>query len=174
MTSAGSSRSMWLILAAVAASTALVAVYLGTGGASYESTAVRDPCVPRDWRSPEGPEQAAEQFTLSALDGAACELRVTRERLALALATPEARAAFIAEHGIDDAELEVAIRAGLLRAIDDAERGGALSPTLATPLREAARRIPLEEAIALIQGARELFTRGRGLLGRIGGLPVVP
>jgi hypothetical protein len=126
--------------------------------------------LPREWRSPAGVEAAAEQFTLSALDGAACELRVSRERLALALATETARADFVEEHGIRGAELEAAVRAGLVRAIDDAERAGALGPIVATPLREIARRIPAETAIALVLDARELFARGGQALDRIGEL----
>lgn len=161
------SRGRWLIAVALVASAALVVVYLAAGGASYAPTAVQDPCAPREWRSPEGPDEAAEQFTLSALDGAACELQVTRERLALALATEEAREAFVAEHGIGDAELEAAIQAGLVRAIDDAEAAGALGPILATPLRAVAERIPLDEALALIDDAAELFAGGGELLDRL-------
>ena len=78
-----------------------------------------------------GCEQIAEQFSLSALDGAACELGVSRETLARALATPESRERFTERYGIDDAELARAIRAGLLRAVDDAEEAGALNPLLA-------------------------------------------
>ena len=77
---------------------------------------------------PEGLDQIAKQFSLSALDGAACQLGVSRETLAQALATPEARERFSERYGIDDAELAKAIRAGLLRAVDDAEKAGALSP----------------------------------------------
>ena len=160
----------WLIAGAAAASVVLVAAYLAAGGASYAPSAVRDPCEPREWRAPDGVEAAAQQFTLSALDGAACELRVTREELALALATPESRAAFAAEHGISEAELEAAIRAGLVRAIDDAERAGALPGIAAGPLRAVARRIPVEEAIGLIEEAEELFGAGGDALGRLGEL----
>jgi hypothetical protein len=150
--------------AAVAVSAALVSLYLALGGASYEPTPVADPCQPREWRSPEGIEESAEQFTLSALDGAACELHVTRERLALALATPEARRRFAAEYGIDDAQLEAAVRAGLERAVDDAERAGALNPLVASGLRAAIAQLPVDEAIALINDAREVFEGGEDLL----------
>ena len=63
---------------------------------------------------------------------------VSRETLARALATPESRERFTERYGIDDAELARAIRAGLLRAVDDAEEAGALSPLLAGPLRRDA------------------------------------
>lgn len=164
------SRGLWLLVGALAASSALVATYLALGGASYEPTAVRDPCLPREWRSPAGVDEAAEQFTLSALDGAACELRVSRERLALALATERGREEFAEERGVGAAELEEAVRAGIVRAIDDAERAEALPPVVARPLRELVRLIPVADAIALVFDARELFARGGGPFARIGEL----
>ena len=160
----------WLVGGAVVASVALVAAYLAAGGASYEPTAVADPCEPREWRSPEGVEETAEQFTLSALDGAACELRVSRETLAVALATDEGRREFAEEYGIDDTELEAAVQAGLARAVDDAERAGAISPLVATGLRAVVTNLPVDEGIALINDATELFESGGGLLDSAGNL----
>jgi hypothetical protein len=162
------SRSQLLVGSATLASTILVIAYLAAGGASYEPTPVRDPCQPREWRSPDSLQEVAEQFTLSALDGAACELRVSRERLARALATQEARERFARSHGIDDAQLERAVRSGLVRAIADAEEAGALSPLVATPLRELAERLPVEAVIELINDARPLFEGFPGLLDLLG------
>jgi hypothetical protein len=159
-----------LLAGALVAAAALVVLYLALGGADYAPSAVADPCDPREWRDPDGVEEAAEQFTLSALDGAACELRVSRETLALALATPESRERFAQEYGIEDAELEAAVRAGLVRAIDDAEDAGVLSPLVAGPARALAEQIPVDEAIALIEDARDLFARGEDLLGALPGI----
>jgi hypothetical protein len=159
-----------LVLVALAASAGLVIGYLAAGGRDYEPSAVADPCAPREWRDPEGIEESAEQFALSALDGAACELQVSRETLAVALATPESREEFAAEHGIDDAELEAALRAGVVRAIDDAEHAGALDPLAATGLRAVASRLPVDEAIALIEDASSLFGDAGGVLDDLGGL----
>jgi hypothetical protein len=157
-----------LVALAVAASAALVVLYLALGGSSYAPSSVRDPCEPREWRDPSGLEEAAEQFTLSGLDGAACELNVSRETLAAGLATQSSRERFMQEYGIGDAELEEAVRAGLIRAIDDAEDAGALSPFVATPLRAAAANLPVDEAIALIQDASSIFEDAQGLLGDAG------
>ena len=148
----------------------LVIAYLAAGGASYEPSKVQDPCKPREWRNPQDLQAIAEQFSLSALDGAACQLHVSRETLAQALTTQERRDRFAARYGIGDAELEAAVRAGVLRAIDDAERAGAISPILALPLREAARRLPVDEAIRLIQDARPIFENAQGFLGGALGL----
>jgi hypothetical protein len=159
-----------LVGSATALSLALVAAYLIAGGSSYEPRPVADPCQPREWRDPQGLEQSAQQFALSALDGAACELEVSREELAIALASPESRAEFAAERGIGDAELEVAVRAGVVRGIDDAEAAGALSPLVADGLRAAAGRLPVDEAIAVIEDGGAFLDDAGGVLDDLGGL----
>lgn len=161
----GATRARILVGAAIAAALVLVGVYLAAGGASYEPQKAQDPCDPRPWRDPEGLQQLAEQFSLSALDGAACELGVTRETLARALATPEDRERFGRQYGIDDEKLAEAIRAGLIRAVDDAERADALSPLVAGPLRSALEDIPLEQAIDLINDASGFLGDVEGFLG---------
>lgn len=162
------SRAKLLIGAAILASLVLVGAYLAAGGAGYEPLKSQDPCKPRAWRDPQGLQQIAQQFTLSALDGAACQLGVSRETLARALATPEAREKFAEKYGIDDAKLAKAIRAGLVRAVDDAEEAGALSPILAVPLRGALENIPLDQAIELVKDGRKLFEGASGMLGPLG------
>ena len=130
-------RGKLLVVGAIVASLVLVGVYLAAGGASYAPEKTQDPCKPRAWRNPQGLEEIAEQFSLSALDGAACQLGVSRETLARALATPKARERFTKSYGIDDAKLAKAIRAGLLRAVDDAEERRRAQPAAR---RAAARR----------------------------------
>ncbi|MEX0971715.1 MAG: hypothetical protein WDZ46_00470 [Solirubrobacterales bacterium] len=164
------SRGGLLIGVAIAVSLALVGVYLAAGGSSYTPAQTQNPCEDRPWRDPQGLQQIAEQFSLSALDGAACQLGVSREALARALATPDSRESFMQRRGIDDAELVRAIRAGLLRAVDDAERAGALNPVLAAPLRSALRQIPPEQAIELIQDARSLLDSLQSFFGPAQGL----
>ncbi len=154
-----------LIVGSIVASLLLVGAYLAAGGSSYEPKQVQDPCQPRPWSNPEDLGQIANQFTISALDGAACKLGVSREELAQGLATPEARERFTKRYGIDDAKLAKAIRAGLVRAVDDAEAAGALSPLLAVPLRETVQRIPLDQAIEIINNAQGLLGDIEGFLG---------
>ncbi|HEY7455877.1 MAG TPA: hypothetical protein VH703_01270 [Solirubrobacterales bacterium] len=163
-------RGGLLVGIAALASLVLVFAYLAAGGSSYEPARVQDPCKPRQWRDPEGLQQIAEQFSLSALDGAACELGVSRETLARALATPASRGRFTRRYGIDDAELARAIRAGLLRAIDDAERAGAINSVIAAPLRATVRQIPVNQAIELIRNARTLLDELQSFLGPASGL----
>lgn len=164
-------RRDWLVVAvATVASLALVGAYLAAGGSSYAPAQVQDPCEPREWRDPGSLEEIAEQFSLSALDGAACELGVTRETLARALATQRARERFAERYGVSDAELARAIRAGLVRAVDDAERAGAIPPLLAGPLRETVRRIPLDQAIELVNDASGFLDEAQSFLGPAQGL----
>lgn len=156
----------WLLIAiAAVASLALVGAYLAAGGSSYAPAEVQDPCEPREWRDPGSLEEIAEQFSLSALDGAACELGVTRETLARALATPRLRERFMERYDVSDTELARAIRAGLVRAVDDAERADAIPSVVAGPLREAVRRIPLEQAIELVNDARGFLDEAQNFLG---------
>jgi hypothetical protein len=164
------SRGTSLVVAAIAVSALLVGVYLAAGGSSYTPEKVRDPCKHRPSRNPQGLEEIAQQFTLSALDGAACELGVTREELAQALASKQARERFTDRYDISEAELAKAIRAGLLRAVDDAEEAGALSPFVAGPLRRTLRQIPINQAIALINDARALLENVQSFLGPAQGL----
>jgi hypothetical protein len=163
-------RGRTLVIGAVVASLVLVGAYLAAGGSSYEPEKVQNPCKPRPWTNPQTLGQIANQFTISALDGAACKLGVTREALARALATPEGRERFKKRYGITDAKLAAAIRAGLLRAVSDAEEAGALSPLLGAPLRATLRNIPLEEAIELINDASSLLSNAESFLGPAGGI----
>ena len=140
---------MRAIVWAVVASVALVAAYLALGGASYAPAKVADPCAPRDWRDPGGFEEVAEQIVLSALDGAACDLGVPREKVVLAFSSRESVERFAREQGIGIDELEDLARSGLVRAVDDAERADALDPTIADLLRGIARRIPIAELFDL-------------------------
>ena len=158
-------RGKFLLLGSIAVSAVLVLAYLAAGGSDYAPAKTQDPCKPREWRNPEGLQEIAQQFSLSALDGAACKLGVSRETLAQALATEDSRQRFLDRYDISDAELARAIRAGLLRAIDDAEEADALSPFLAVPARQLVRSIPLDEAIELVTDARALFEGGGSIIG---------
>jgi hypothetical protein len=158
-------RGFLLVVGSVVVSLILVGAYLAAGGSSYEPEKVQDPCKPRPWSNPQGLSEIANQFTVSALDGAACQLGVSREALARALATPQARERFKQKYGINDEKLAKAIRAGLVRAVDDAEEAGALSPILAAPLRETVQRIPLDQAIELINDAESFLGNVGGFLG---------
>ncbi len=143
-------RARLLVGTSLVAAVVLVGSYLAAGGASYTPEKTQDPCKPRAWRDPEGLQEIAQQFTLSALDGAACQLGVSRETLARALATPEGRERFTERYEISDAQLAKAVRAGLLRAVDDDQsaarrpvaRNAAQHPARSSDRTDQQRRIP--------------------------------
>lgn len=158
-------RPRTLVVAAVIASLALVGTSLALGGASYEPKPVQDPCQPRSWTSPQGLDEIAQQLTLSALDGAACELHVSRETLVLALGTPEGRAQFA-----NDPRLAAALRAGLIRAVDDAQTAGAIPGPIADALRAAIESLPADQLVNAARNARDLFSQAAGVLGPLSDL----
>ena len=151
-----------LIIGAIAASLALVLTSLALGGASYEPKPVADPCKPRAWRAASALDEIAQQLTLSALDGAACDLHVSRETLVLALATPAGRERFI-----NDPHLGDALRAGLERAVDDAERAGAIPGIVADGLRQVVQQLPADQLVAAVKDASTLLGDAQSVLGTI-------
>jgi hypothetical protein len=162
------SRARILVAGALVLSLALVGIYAAAGGASYQPVQIRNPCEPRPpTENSGGIEGIAERFTLSALDGAACRLGVSRERLARALASKGARERFVKRYGIDDEKLTNAIRSGLVRAVDDAVENGELSPILAAPIRATVEHVPLEQGIELVQDAEKILN-GESFLSGIG------
>jgi hypothetical protein len=151
---------MRAIALAAAASLALVVVYLALGGASYAPARVADPCAPRDWRNPNGLQQTAEQIVLSALDGAACKLHVSREEMVLAFSSRDSLARFARAHHVSSKKLDEFVRAGLLRSIDDAENAGALNETVADVLRGFVRRLPVAQLFDLLSRANAVLGLG--------------
>ena len=145
---------MRAIAVAAGVAVALVGVYLALGGASYAPAAVADPCAPREGRSPKGFEQVAEQIVLSALDGVACELGVSREKVVLAFSSRASLERFAREHGKSNDDLETLARAGLTRALDDAVRAKQIDPRLADLLRGLAARVPLSQLLDLLERFR--------------------
>jgi hypothetical protein len=130
------------LLVALGAVAALLVPYLALGGGSFEPARVSDPCTVREWRDPGDLDAVLEQIVLSAFDGAACDLGVSREELVLAVRDEDALDAFASEHGIDREDAERAVETGLLRAVDDAEEAGAISDAFASVARRAVESVP--------------------------------
>jgi hypothetical protein len=130
------------LLVALGLVAAVVVPYLALGGATYEPTPVADPCATRDWRDPGSLSEALEQVALSALDGAACELGVSREDLVLAVRSEEALDRFARENGISREDAEDAVTDGLVRAVDDAEEAGVLDERVASLARRVVEAVP--------------------------------
>jgi hypothetical protein len=120
----------------------VVVPYLALGGGRYEPAPVADPCDARERPDADGLEETIEHIALRAVDGVACELGVSREELVLAIRSEEALDAFARQEGIDRGELEAAISAGLVRAVDQAVDEGDLPSFLAPLVRRAAEGVP--------------------------------
>ena len=155
-------------LVALAASIGLVGVYVAFGGGTYEPAATSDPCVTRD-QSVLETRGIFEGIALSALDGAACELHVTREELTLALADEQSTQEFADAHDIDSAAVDDAVRAGLERAVDDAAAAGRIDGLEESILRQVARYAPVGPAISGLQSLSD-DDSVQGLIEELGGL----
>lgn len=141
-------RELRWLLASVAVSAALVLVYVAAGGLDYKPAAPPDPCAARPW-----PKDGdfTEQAAFSALDGAACKLGTSREQLGLAFTSKDRLKQFQRDQGYSDSQIEDAARAGILRAVDDAEQSGQINTLEAIALRLAARAVPVDRLIELVQ-----------------------
>jgi hypothetical protein len=145
--------AVWVLAALLATVVALVGVELGKGALHEPAPKLANPCHPRGGRTG-GIDATIQRIVLDGLDGAACRLHTTREELVLS---------FAPETGIrrrwDQHTVEVAIRAGMLRSIDEAQRRGDLPDFAAGLARELVKRVPIDQ---LIRGGLSL----RGLLGQ--------
>jgi hypothetical protein len=131
-----------IVVALLAAVLALVAVEFGKGAAEEPGPKLVNPCHARTPRSGSGLDATVQRIVLDGLDGAACRLHTTREELVLSLAP---------ETGVrrrwSDHTIEVALRAGMLRAVDEADRRGDI-PGFATPfVRQLVERAPLDKLV---------------------------
>jgi hypothetical protein len=155
-------------LIALAASLGLIGVYVAFGGGSFTPTPTADPCKTRDLAVLEE-RGVFDGIALSALDGAACELHVSREELTLALADPKATDAFAAAHDVDSNAIDDAVRAGLERAVDDAAAAGKIDGLEEQILRQVARYAPVGPAIAGLQSLSD-DDSVQGLIRELGGI----
>lgn len=155
-------------LIALAASIGLIGVYVAFGGGSYTPASTADPCETRDQDVLEE-RGVFEGIALSALDGAACELHVSREELTLAIADPAATEEFAAANDIDSDTIDAAVRAGLERAVDDAAAAGKIDGIEETILRQIARFAPVGPAISGLQALSDDDSI-QGLIEELGGI----
>jgi len=150
-----SARSRGLVLLAVAlvAAVALVSASLARGGLDRGTVQLANPCQAHPTPPRSGTSGTIERVVLDGLDGAACHLRISRERLVVGLATTDGRRRIFGSGSAADTRLEEAVRSGLRRAIDDAARRGELSGLELQLLRAATDHLPIAE---LLQGIQAL------------------
>ena len=141
------------IAGCVAVAAALVGAYVALGGTSYEPTPVADPCAARPTRDAGSTGERVELVLLAAADETACELGVSREELVLALRSVDELDDLAEREGRSRDELEDALRAGLVRAVDEAESEELVGDSTADALRFAAERLPLGLLLSVLRGA---------------------
>jgi len=136
-----------VVWALLAAGVLLVAVELADG-ASKRSKTIANPCLPRAHSLGSGLDATVQRVVLDGLDGAACNLGTSRERLVLALVGDSSERLHWSRQRI-----ELAVRGGLRRSLDQAAKRGEV-PAFALPvLQRLIRDAPLDQ---LIRGAISL------------------
>ena len=128
------------LAALLAAAAVLLVVELSAGATSYGEPTSKDACTARADYPGGGLDGTLQRIVLNGLYGAACELGTTREELVLSF-DPNLSSTDV--HW-DRPTIQRAVRAGLVRAIDDAEEQGQLPGFAATILRAVAERAPIE------------------------------
>jgi hypothetical protein len=116
----------------------LVAREFADGAAHAGRVHLADPCRPRAFAG-----SVIQRVVLNGLDGAACRLHMSREQLVLSVGSTSPFHTHWSKQ-----KIEVALRAGLLRAVDDAERRGDIPSLLAEPIRKFIRTAPLDRLVS--------------------------
>ena len=129
------------LVALLIAGVALVAVELGLGALDEPSPKIADPCQPRAGRTG-GIDTTIQRIVLDGLDGAACRLHTTREELVLSIGGGTE-----APRHWDAYTIEAALRAGMLRSVDEAVQRGDIPSFLAPTVRGLVERLPLQRLI---------------------------
>ncbi len=137
---AGARGRAGALVAVALVAVALLGVEQAAGASSVGTFQAVDPCTAGPDPYPgSGLDAVGQRIALSALNGAACELHTTRERLVLSLDPTSG----YNDVTWDDATREHAIKVGTERAIDDAEDRGTLPGWAASVLRFAADHAPV-------------------------------
>jgi hypothetical protein len=127
-----------VLLALFAAAAVLVIVELSLGAAHAGEAHLADPCKPRLFSG-----SAIQRVVLNGLDGAACRLRISREELVLSVGSSSPFHTHWSKQ-----QIEVALRAGMLRAVDDAAQRGDVPGFLVGPIRNFIRTAPIDKLVS--------------------------
>jgi hypothetical protein len=125
---------MKVLLALFAAAAILVGVEFGKGAAHAGEVHLADPCRPHTYKG-----SVVQRIVLDGLDGAACKLHISREELVLSVGSNSPL-----HSKWDKKTIEVALRAGMLRAVEEAERRGEIPSLLADPIKKVIRTAPID------------------------------
>jgi hypothetical protein len=138
-----------LLLALLVGAGALVGVELGKGATGSVSPSIANPCRARAPFTGGGVDGVIQRIVLDGLDGAGCRLGTSREELVLSLRPGTG----VRLSQADRSTAEAAIRAGLLRSVDEANRRGDIPGFLVPAVRRLIETAPID---TLIQGGISL------------------
>ncbi len=133
-------RSASVGIAALAVAAVAVVAVSAVAGRDTGEFVADDPCTAEPDQFPgDGYDASVQRIALSAINGAACELGTTRERLVLSI---DPNSSFD-DVTWDRSTLETALREGGLRAIDDANDRDAIPGWVAASLEFVVERAPI-------------------------------
>jgi hypothetical protein len=151
-------RTAVLAALLVAAGATLIAVELALGARDYGRVELTPACSASTPRlEGAGLDRTIQRIILGALSRAACELGTTREELVLSL-SPRTGGRY---GSWSDAQLEEALRVGLVRAVDDARARDEIGSVEARVLRELAQRAPVQLILEAAEHADIIAVLGR-------------
>ena len=139
---------MKALLALFAAAAVLVIVELSLGAVHAGEAHLADPCKPRAFSG-----SPIQRVVLNGLDGAACRLHISREELVLSVGSSSPFHTHWSKQ-----QIEVALRAGLLRAVDDAAQRGDIPSLLVGPIRHFVRTAPIDKLVSGAISLRDLLS----------------
>jgi len=133
-------RGAMALVGLVAVAGGLIAMEVGAGASDYGRTELVDPCTaPPSPYDGGGLDGAVQRIALGGLNGAACQLGIGREELVLSLDPSSGVGDVTWDHDtIDDA-----VKAGTMRAIDDAHDRGTLPGWAASALKTVVKHAPI-------------------------------
>lgn len=127
----------------------LIAVEISKGALDYGTETVAAPCADHPAFPGEGLDATIQRIVLDGLDGAACKLGVTREELVLSL---DKRSGVTIDW--DKKAVEDAVRAGLIKAVQEADDRGTIPGLLVPIIEKAIEKAPIS---VLIEGGSKLL-----------------
>lgn len=131
-----------ILAALIAVGVLLVVVELAIGAFGKGTPKIADPCKPRTPFAGHGIDGTVQRVVLNGLDGAACQLHTSREELVLSI-DPNSTYG----RRWSRTTIETALRSGLIRAIDDADRRGDIPGFLAPVLRQLVEAAPIDKLV---------------------------
>ena len=138
-------RALWALFAAAAV---LIVVEFSLGAAHAGEVHLADPCKPQNFTG-----SAGQRVLLDGLDGAACRLHISREALVLSVGSNSPFHTRWTKQ-----KIETALRAGMVRAVDEAERRGDIPSFLAGPIRRLIRTAPIDKLVSGGFSLRDLLS----------------